>query len=64
MGKGHVEGFFERGIVCNSNAIRAANSVKRIFGLSGEIPYLVGTPGSSKVQLSLYIMCNSAKFKE
>ena len=52
MGKGYVEGFFERGIVCNSDGSRIANSVKRIFGLFVEIPYLVGTLGSIKVKES------------
>jgi hypothetical protein len=37
--------FCERGIIYKSNAIRTANSVKLIFDLSGEIPYLVGPLG-------------------
>jgi hypothetical protein len=44
-----LEVFCERGITYGSKDNRTANSVKGIFGLFAEIPYLVGTLELQKV---------------
>ena len=55
--RGLVVGFtWLRRIVYNSNGSRAANSVKLIFGLSGEIPYLGGTLELLKVKEACQFM--------
>ena len=47
-----LKDFYERGTAYGSNDSRTANSVKLIFGLSVEIPYLVGPLGQLKVKES------------
>ncbi len=49
-----LKGFYEQGIVYSPNGSRTANSVKLIFGLSGEIPYLGGPLGQPKVNESCH----------
>jgi len=54
--RGWVERFSLNGGLLSANPIKSANSVKRIFGLSGEIPYLGGTLELLKVKEACQFM--------